>query len=191
MYYTTLTSCISAVAIAAICFLVSLSSCISFICRLHKSKSSKNEDSEKRYGAAAIVVQTRLGRNPLTIEHNVQDQDRQPSDAVAGYDSFESDDDDEQNVNIAYAANYNQVYPTSNVSDYGQEIVSNYNQNEEATSHHPEGDDAYYQEAEMQETGLVLYDFANEDGDVKFHYELEELQDEENGDVKTQEHETS
>ena len=82
---------------------MSLSSCISFFCRFHKSRNSKNEDSEKKTTPANVVT-VELGSSPLTIEHNIQlNQDQQT--AAEQYDSFESDDDDDQNADPANVTN--------------------------------------------------------------------------------------
>ena len=149
------------VAIAAICFLVSLSTCISFICRVHKSRSYAIEKKTSTATELANVAERGTVAAPITIIHHVpsQNQDQQANTAntnTAGYDSFESDDDEDDRVNFepTHAGDQGIYYPGSNTEDRNQNNQGGY----------PEG--TYYQD---QNGGLELeYADELEDGDVKY-----------------------
>ena len=176
---------VHAVAIAAICFLISLSSCISFICRVQKSHNTKIEDLEKKkitnHELSTVAV---LGNSaPVTIIHNVQlqNQDQQASNTnvntnTEAYDSFESDDDNDN------------TDPT-NVPEQGMYPDIN-TQNQELQGGYPEGTYTYYQGQENLNTGL-REDYVDEGDDVKYDIVTESSHDELESDYVKQEFDVS
>ena len=153
------------VAIAAICFLISLSTCISFICRVHKSQDSdlkKNTATNQQ----ELTNVAELGRAaPITIVHHVslQNQDQQANantDANANataYDSFESDDEDDQNPEPSNAPERG-IYPNVNNNDQ--------NQNDQLQGNYPEGTYTFYQDR----NSALQQEYADEleDGEMKY-----------------------
>ncbi len=133
---------------------------------MHKSKSYA---LEKKTGTstelANVAERGGVAAAPITIIHNVplqnQDQQLQANGAtdtnvnVAGYDSFESDDNEDDRVNFEPSHAPNQgIYPGSNT----------YNQSQNSQGGYPEG--TYHQD---QNGGLEQeYTDELEDGDVKY-----------------------
>ena len=135
---------------------------------MQKSQNSKNEDLEKKRVTELANVAELGNAAPVTIVHNVQlqNQDQQVNANVnantEAYDSFESDDDDD-NIDPIYAPEHG-IHPD----------INTYDQNQEPQGGYPQGTN--YQGQEDQNIGLQQ-EYVDEDGDVKYDLVTESSHD--------------